>query len=233
MVLVITPAAMLSPITRKEWQYARQEGVCVYPVKGAADSDLDYKDLPRWMAKVHFRDPAQEWDQLIRDLRSPGQAPRVPFMAPDLPNHYVERPTEFAALRKLLVEEDRSDPVAITTALTGAGGFGKTTLAIALCHDDDVITAFDDGILWVTLGQEPDVLTSLRKFYRALTGKSDTFLDIEDAQLALRRQLADKSCLLVVDDVWHRAYLDPFLEGGPHCARLITTRRSDAVPDAA
>ena len=29
------------------------------------------------------------------------------------------------------------------TALQGAGGYGKTTLAIALCHDDQVIGAFD------------------------------------------------------------------------------------------
>ena len=34
MVLVMTPAAMQSPMVRKEWRYARQQGVCVYPVKG-------------------------------------------------------------------------------------------------------------------------------------------------------------------------------------------------------
>ena len=45
------------------------------------------------------------------------------------------------------------------SALQGAGGFGKTTLAAALCHDDDVKLAFGDGILWVTLGAER--LTSL------------------------------------------------------------------------
>src|SRR2546426_12648327 len=34
MVLVMTPAAMQSEMVRKEWRYARQQGVCVYPVKG-------------------------------------------------------------------------------------------------------------------------------------------------------------------------------------------------------
>jgi TIR domain-containing protein len=33
MVLVMTPAAMLSETVRKEWRYARQQGVCVYPVR--------------------------------------------------------------------------------------------------------------------------------------------------------------------------------------------------------
>ncbi len=45
----------------------------------------------------------------------------------------------------------------VKTALQGAGGYGKTTLAIALCHDDRVIDAFDDGILWFALGQHPNV----------------------------------------------------------------------------
>ena len=37
MVLVMTPAAMQSETVRKEWRYARQQGVCVYPVKGEPD----------------------------------------------------------------------------------------------------------------------------------------------------------------------------------------------------
>src|SRR5437016_5596359 len=37
LVLVMTPAAIASGTVEKEWRYARQQGVCVYPVKGAAD----------------------------------------------------------------------------------------------------------------------------------------------------------------------------------------------------
>jgi hypothetical protein len=48
-------------------------------------------------------------------------------------------------------------PSRLTTALHGAGGFGKTTIAAALCHDEHVITAFFDGILWVTLGRNPNL----------------------------------------------------------------------------
>jgi len=35
MVLVMTPDAMKSEVVRKEWRYARQQGVCIYPVKCA------------------------------------------------------------------------------------------------------------------------------------------------------------------------------------------------------
>ena len=82
-------------------------------------------------------------------------------MAPDLPENFIERPDEFGRLKNLLLSADRKEPVAITTALSGAGGFGKTTLAAALCHDEEIIQNFDDGILWVTLGPEPYVMSSL------------------------------------------------------------------------
>jgi len=35
LVLLMTPSAMRSENVRKEWRYARQQGVCVYPVKAA------------------------------------------------------------------------------------------------------------------------------------------------------------------------------------------------------
>jgi NB-ARC domain len=49
------------------------------------------------------------------------------------------------------------------------GGLGKTTLAAALCHHDDIIAMFDDGILWVTVGSQPNVYQGLAKLYAALT----------------------------------------------------------------
>src|SRR5712692_3936561 len=56
MVLVMTPAAMKSETVRKEWRYARQKGVCVYPVKGVPDAQLDFDSLPRWMRDKQFYD---------------------------------------------------------------------------------------------------------------------------------------------------------------------------------
>ncbi len=39
LVLVITPAAIKSEVIRREWRYARQQGVVVYPVKGFPTSN--------------------------------------------------------------------------------------------------------------------------------------------------------------------------------------------------
>jgi len=159
------------------------------------------------------------------------QTTRVPFMAPDLPIGFVQRPKQFKALRGLLLKGERQDPVAITTALTGAGGFGKTTLAAALCHDEEIIQAFDDGILWTTLGETPDLADALAKLHVGLTGERPAFKDAEDTATSLAERLEGKNCLVVIDDVWDPAHLEPFLRGGPGCARLITSRLLQVATD--
>jgi len=61
----------LLQVTRKEWRYARQRGVCVYPVKGALDGAVDDPSLAKWISKSHFFDLEREWDTFIHHLKSP------------------------------------------------------------------------------------------------------------------------------------------------------------------
>ena len=137
MVLVMTPAALKSPVVRKEWQYARQRGVCVYPV--VADEALDYKAMPRWMSNAHFYHLDKEWQTFVYYLKSPCNAAWVPFMAPELPQGFVPRPGHSRPAARRFARE-RTAPARRTPAFYGPGGFGKTTLAEAVCHDDDIIT---------------------------------------------------------------------------------------------
>ncbi len=229
LLLVLTPAAVISPIVRWEWQYARQRGVCVYPIKGAPDSELAFRDMPQWMSKIHFFDIEHEWTTFVQYLKSPCQVNRIPFTAPDRPSAFIDRPKEFLEIKSHLLDPIRGDAVAITTALQGSGGFGKTTLAIALCHDDDIITAYDDGILWVTLGEKPNLVQALTKLYDALTGERPVFVDVENAAFNLRQKLENRNCLLVLDDVWDPIHLKPFLFRTSKCAHLVTTRQFDVA----
>jgi hypothetical protein len=153
-------------------------------------------------------------------------------MAPPLPGGFIERPRETEELITLLRAGETASPAAITTALRGAGGFGKTTLAAAVCHDDRVTEVFDDGVLWATLGQTPNLLNEVMKLYAALTGERPIFVDLEDAQRELELRIEHRNCLIVIDDVWQAAHLKPFLRGGKGCARLITTRLFDVAADA-
>lgn len=225
LVIVVTPAVLASEVARKEWHHARQSGVCVFPVQGPG-FDIADPSVPFWLRRVHVYDLDVQWPTFLAHLRRGCQATRVPFMAPPRPVGLVARPREFDHLRSLVLDEQTGDTVAITTTLAGAGGFGKTTLATALCHDDAVVVAYDDGILWSTLGQTPNVQGELTRLYAALTGERPGFVSVEDAAQALAEKLDHKRCLIVVDDVWAVAHLQPFLRGGPACTRLVTTRQA-------
>src|SRR5271166_724147 len=112
------------------------------------------------------------------------------------------------------------------------GGYGKTLLATAVCHDKRVIDAFDDGILWVTLSRdatETTILRELTKLYSAVTGEQPLFADASQAAMKLGEKLDHRNCLVVIDDVWKEGHIEAFLRGGKGCARLITTRRFDVA----
>jgi predicted ATPase len=231
MALVITPGALQSDTVRREWHYARQEGVCVYPLRGSPE--VEFATLPQWMRDRHFYDitQADEWNNFLGHLNTPCQIQRVPFMVDDLPQDFVARPVEYRALKTLLLDERRAQPVAITAALRGAGGFGKSTLARALCHDEEVQDFFDGGVLWVTLGERPGELTGhVEDLIETLCGHRPNFSELNAAATRLRELLANRKALVVIDDVWNRAHLTPFLESGGRSARLITTRVLDTLP---
>jgi hypothetical protein len=150
-------------------------------------------------------------------------------MVEDLPDDYVPRPQEFDALIEMLLDQQHEEPVAITAALRGAGGYGKTTMA--MCHNERVQQAFDDGILWVTLGENPgNLVGKVEDLIYMLSHERPGFTDTVAAATRLAELLADRDILLVVDDVWDVTHLKPFLHGGKRCARLITTRNEDALP---
>lgn len=125
MVVVATPECLRSASVLKEWRYARQQGVCVLPVQ--ASRNIDFASLPRWMRMKQFADlqVKQQWELFLSDLHRPCEAPRVPFMAEDLPLDFVPRPDQSERLIAMLLDESREGqkhPVAITTALRGGGG---------------------------------------------------------------------------------------------------------------
>ena len=77
--------------------------------------------MPKWMRDSHFYDLDHEWETFVNYLKAPCTVPKVPFMAPDLPEHFVQRPEKFAPLKQQLLDADFDNPVAITTALKGCG----------------------------------------------------------------------------------------------------------------
>ncbi len=162
-------------------------------------------------------------------------------MAPELTRVPIPRPELSRPLVDLLCAHD-GRPVAMTTALHGAGGLGKTTLAQALCADPEVLEWFSGGILWTTLGEQisgPDLAGRVNQLAEVLDGRRPTFVDPLQAGRHLGRLLdrpgqdatgGTGRRLLVVDDAWRTDQIEPFLIGGHGCIRLMTTRIPSIIP---
>jgi WD40 repeat protein len=109
------------------------------------------------------------------------------------------------------------------------GGIGKSVLACALAHRPEIRRAFPDGVLWVTLGQKPDVVDLQRKLIKAGLGQEPDFTSEQTGKERLRDLLKERVALVVLDDVWERAHAEAFNVIGPRCRLLLTTRDAGLV----
>jgi hypothetical protein len=126
--------------------------------------------------------------------------------------------------------------VGMTTGLWGAGGFGKTTMARLLVHRDEVKEQFPDGVVWVTVGEDAagsELAEKVTNVVGLLCGARPGLTDPFAAGAELGRVLGDRRVLLVVDDVWSAAQVEPFLIGGSGAVRLFTTRVRGVMPPSA
>ncbi len=119
--------------------------------------------------------------------------------------------------------------------LTGAGGFGKTTLAKVVCADKKVRKHFKNRVYFVTMGRDErsraSIASKVNQVIYLITGDTTTFDDPELAGARLGGLLDQRPrILLVLDDIWEREQLDPFLRGGSRCVRLVTTRVPTILP---
>ncbi len=144
--------------------------------------------------------------------------------APPLPGFLVGREADLTRLKAHL--ESGSN----LTVIRGLPGVGKTTLLAALAHDADVLERFPDGVLYTSLGPNPNRAAKITAWTRSMgmTG-SIKARDLEDASLQLTALLSQRRMLLIVDDVWDAEDFRLFRVGGATCHTLVTTREPDVA----
>jgi hypothetical protein len=163
LLLVVGPRAVTSDYIRQEWLWALELDKAVTPILRIGDCQL----VPDELKLLHcedFRDDSQytlHTENLVRQLFE--HEPRLGKLlaVPSLPPHYLARSDRLKPLKDTLLR-DLQKPVVITGAMgavgiQGMGGIGKSVLAAALARDREVRRAFPDGVVWVTLGQEPNL----------------------------------------------------------------------------
>ncbi|WP_433260637.1 BTAD domain-containing putative transcriptional regulator [Actinosynnema sp. CS-041913] len=171
---------------------------------------------------------------LTEPAAGPSPAPHrpapVPRQLPSAPPHFVGRSGELAGLNTAFAEVAEGGGSVVISALAGAGGIGKTWLALHWAHG--VVDRFPDGQLFVDLrGFSPDSLpldpaVAVRGFLDALDVDPARIPTDPQAQTALYRSLvADKRMLIVLDNAATTDQVIPLLPGSPTCTVVVTSRR--------
>ncbi|MEY9965873.1 DNA-binding SARP family transcriptional activator/Tfp pilus assembly protein PilF [Streptacidiphilus sp. MAP12-16] len=194
--------------------------------------------LPPWPldgsspASVRATDPAADTASSGFAAAVPADRPAVPAQLPSGLRDFTGRASQVEYLCDALA----TAPLPTATGgagtaslclISGAGGVGKTTLAVQVAHQ--LAAGFPDGQLFLNLrgsGSRPmapgDALSS---FLRAL-GVSDSAIprDDQERETLYRSHLASRRVLVLLDDVRDAAQLRPLLPGSATCGVLATSR---------
>jgi DNA-binding SARP family transcriptional activator/Tfp pilus assembly protein PilF len=141
---------------------------------------------------------------------------------------FTGRAGQVASLCDLLTTPHRPDSpgAVVLAAVIGAGGLGKTTLAVHAAHL--LREAFPDGQLYAHLvgaGQPVSPAEILARFLRDLGADPARIpVDEEERAAQYRSWLAGRRVLIVLDDARDAAQVRPLLPGSASCAVLVTSR---------
>jgi DNA-binding SARP family transcriptional activator/Tfp pilus assembly protein PilF len=201
-----------------------------------ADTRASPQDAgPEAAADSPFATPPDQPRAPVAQRRSAPPLPRLAQLPADI-GDFTGRVDHVQALRDLLTGPRRPDSpgAVVVAAVIGAGGLGKTTLAVHAAH---LLRAnFPDGQLYANLvGANAHPLTPgdvLARFLRDL-GMDPAHIPVDEEERAAqyRTQLTDRKVLIVLDDARDAAQVRPLLPGSASCAVLVTTR--NRMPDLA
>jgi tetratricopeptide (TPR) repeat protein/transcriptional regulator with XRE-family HTH domain len=190
------------------------------------------------MARELGTEPGTELSELHRRILAADARQAVPAAAagtvprqlPAAGGHFAGRAAELALLDGLLDEASREAPGAVViSAVGGAAGVGKTTLAVHWAHR--AAHRFGDGQLYVNLrgfGPSGSPVTpgeAIRGFLDALGVPPERVPRDPQSRSGLYRSLlAGRRMLIVLDNARDEQQVRPLLPAGPRCLVIVTSR---------
>jgi DNA-binding SARP family transcriptional activator len=166
-------------------------------------------------------------DRDVLALRSGAAAVPSPAQLPADTNDFSGRSAQVRGLCDALVPANGPPAAVVVAAISGAGGVGKSTLAVHVAHR--MADAFPDGQLYLDLaGTSGDPIppgAALGGFLRDLgVPEGDVPSDEAERGSRYRSLLAGRKVLLILDDARDAAQVRPLLPGHAGCAVVVTSR---------
>jgi DNA-binding SARP family transcriptional activator len=177
--------------------------------------------------------PEEETTALYEEIRSEGTVPShtaAPIgTLPPLPGLVVGREMVLQDLKRR-IGINPSGEMRPITVIQGWPGVGKSTLVAALSHDAEIPRAFPDGVLWASLGENPNLLPELLTWAKALqVVDNKSSFALEEISSILTAALRDRRMLIILDDVWQTEHVTPFRVGGQNCGFIVTSRLNEVA----
>ena len=163
------------------------------------------------IGQVHFHDQRPE--------------PPVPYQLPPSPRLFTSRGRELEALNGWL-RENEGHPLVVV--VSGAGGVGKTSLALRWLHDTR--SEFPDGQLYVDLaartGDEPMTPDEVLEWFLLALGVPAVEIPwgLPRRQATFRSLTADRSISILLDNAVSAAQVRPLLPTSARSAVVVTSR---------
>ena len=234
LVLILGPKAVESDYVIQEWRYAYEMDKPIKCILRKGDESL----VPEELKLIDYSDFLEDlkyddnFKTLDRQLSEPPPPLGKLIGVPSLPPHILQHSDRIRALRDVVLV-DLNRPVVVTGASThtgiyGMGGIGKSVLANLLARDRKIRYAFPDGVLWLSIGQQPDINELLRHAITELGGDG-RFTSILEGRQKLENLLASKAILILLDDVWENKHTEPFDNPGARCRMIVTTRNASII----
>jgi hypothetical protein len=198
-------------------------------------SSIPVGDVPGTIAMGNYADlgaPPEVEEDAVEQVPPVGAVIPRPAQLPADIGDFTGRDEHVRHLCDMLTGGGAGGPGAVPIAIVaGAGGLGKTTLAVHAAHQ--IRDQFPDGQLYVDLlgatGQPLPPGDVLARFLRDLGVEGDRVPAGDEERAALyRTRLTGRRVLILLDNARDTAQVRQLLPGSASCAVLVTTRNRTA-----